>query len=186
MNKTKLAPVQSYHKATLIALFDNEGEVKWDRVKLARHMNNNPDLIFELEDAGYIKSQQGFTAQQVALLFKYINHPILNEANRKLLKLTPIKHKLLDNFEKNNHLINRDMEYLPKLSDGALSGLGLRKKDGGDLNPHYEFVDNDHFYFIRTIDGFFDMHEYATLKVVKTIESTDELVRELLKLKNKD
>ncbi len=184
MSNIKYVPVQSYHKATIIALFNNEGEVNWDHLKLNRRVNNNIELSNELAKSGYDRMQKDFTAQQVALLFKYISHPILNGANRKLLGLKNYKHELLTNFENKPELINRNMEYITKLSDGVLSGLGLRKKNGGDLNLHYEFIDNINFYFTRTEDGFFKMHDRNTLKVIKSIESTDELVKTLLKLKN--
>lgn len=186
MDEIQVVSAQSFHKATIIQLFNNEGEVKWNNEKLNRRIFNNPQLFLDMEKSGYNKNQKDFTAAQVALLFKYISHPILNTANRKLLKIAPIKHKLLDNFENNTHLINRDMEYIAKLTDGVLSGLGLRKKEGGDLNPHYEFTDNDSVYFMRSKEGFFKMYDRNTLKKIKTIESTDELVRELLRLKNKD
>jgi len=183
MDEIQVVSVQSFHKATLIQLFNNEGEVKWGNEKLNRRIFNNPKLSAEMKNAGYDKNQKDFTAAQVALLFKYISHPILNKANKRVLKIKDHKHGLLDNFENNPELICNDMEDIKKLEDGALSGLGLRKKNGGDLNPHYVFTDNDKVYFTK-VDLGFKMHENATLRVVKVITSTEYLIKELLKLKN--
>jgi len=183
MNGIEYVPVQSYHKATVIALFNNEGQVNWDHLKLLRRINKNEELFNELKRSGYHRMQKDFTAAQVALLFKYISHPILNNANMKLLNIKAPKYSQLIYFEENPELINRNLEYIHKLGDGALIGMGLRKKSG-DFNLHYEFIGNSKYYFTRDDNGYFEMKDRNTLKTIKLIESTDDLVLTLLKLKN--
>lgn len=179
----QLIPIQSYYKTTLAQLFDNEGEVSWDVQKLIRAITKNKSCISELKEAGYNSKSKSFTGEQVKIIFRYISRPILNKKNKKLLKIEN-RFKLLNWLEKNyNNLKLAEMEELKDIEEGVLIELGLRLNTGSDVNDHYYFTENDHYYFIRK-NGHFLLHEKSSLKCIKTIKNTPELINTLIQLKN--
>lgn len=178
----EFVPVQSYHKATLAQLYDNEGEVFWDTQKLKTEIDSNPELVQKLKETGYKERSKSFTGEQIGLIFKFLSRPILTDKNRKLLKINTFN--LLNNFEMKPELLTKDIEKLENISDAVLCGLGMRKKEGPDFNTHYVFTANESVYFIRDKKTFI-MHDMYTFRVLKVIEKTEDLIRELLDLKNK-
>ena len=79
-------PIQSYYKSTLAQFYSNEGEVIWTVFTLMFHIKKS-GCMAELVKEGYEPYSRGFTPAQVKLIFEYIHTPLLNDANRKLLKL---------------------------------------------------------------------------------------------------
>lgn len=177
----EFVPIQSYHKATLAQLYDNEGEVFWDTQKLKTEIDSNPELVKKLKETGYKERSKSFTGEQISLIFKYLSRPILNFKNMKLLKIKGFD--LLNNFEMKPELLKNNIETLEKLSDAVLSGLGLRKNEDPDFNPYYIFGANESVYFIRDKKEFI-MHDMHTFRVLKVIKTTEDLIKELLLLKN--
>lgn len=183
MDKIETVPVRSYHKATLIALYNNEGEVKWNYDKLSRRINSNEVLLSDLQNVGYDKDQKDFTASQVQILFSHISHPILNEENRSLLKINSTKNKLLNLIEKIMDNKTSNFKTISEIDDKMLESLGLKHVDNPDFNNHYIFENDNDYYFIKNKDSI-DVHVKSSLMVINTIKSTKILIQKLLKLKN--
>jgi hypothetical protein len=175
----EFVPVQSYYKATLAQLFDNEGEVKWNSERLRVEIDNRPELSLKLKETGYQKKSKSFTAQQVQLIFEYISWPILNKKNMRLLKINQFD--LLD-YHKNTKP-TETMEPILKLTDGLLSSLGLVKSFDKDANTHYLFNGNSNVYLLKIKDGF-EIHDLQTFRLIETVKTTEGLIRSLLALRN--
>lgn len=177
----QFVPIQSYHKATLAALYDNEGEASWDIEKLAKEISSNPKLMEELKKTGYKERSKSFTGQQIAIIFNYISRPILNQKNRKLLKMEN-ELNLLDHFNANKNLLNDKMANIDEIPPAALSQMGLRYIQGPDCNDHYTFIYNPEIYLLKK-PGCFEIHCRNTFKIIEKITETPALVLALLKYK---
>jgi hypothetical protein len=175
----EFVPVQSYYKATLAQLFDNEGEVKWNSDRLKDEINIRPELVGKLKETGYQKTSKSFTAQQVQFIFEYISRPILNEKNMRLLKINQFD--LLD-YHKNTKPIET-MEQISRLTDAILSSLGLVKSFDKEANTHYLFNGNTNVYLLKIKDGF-EIHDLQTFRLIETVKTTEGLIRSLLALRN--
>ncbi len=176
-------PIQSFYKNTLANIFDNEGEVNYTVQIINAKIKANHVLAEMLENSGYVKTAHSFTPEQVALIFKHLHHPILNNKNRKLLNLKnrASKNSFLFTIHKllptNN---NANLKKLHQLSDAAINSLGLAK--------HPKF----NFYTIENIENhcIFNKHKHVELcglpdfNIIKKIHTTQELIEELVKLKN--
>lgn len=169
-----LVPIKSYYKSTMVYLYDNEGEPNWSIQKLNKFIRENSECAAELKKTKYNVFQKRFTAEQVKIIFKYMGHPMLNMANRKLLK---IKNNLLDYFEQHPDKINTKKEQLIDLSPIIINDLGLIFENGKLL-----FTENEK-YFFTIEDDFFTLYEKNSLKSVKNITDTSELITTLLELR---
>jgi hypothetical protein len=177
----EFVPVQSYHKATLAQLYDNEGEARWDIEKLKKEIHSNKSLWNELLNTGYKERSKSFTGHQVSLIFKYLSRPILNLKNMKLLKIKNFD--LLQRFDENHSLITNDFEQLDKIPEAALIQLGLRKHNMPEENEHYTFTENEDIYLLKKQDGF-EIHCRKTFKLLEYIKDTKSLIVALLHYKN--
>jgi hypothetical protein len=178
--KVEFVPYASYFKATLIQLYNNEGEVKWDSRKLRKEIESKPELLESLKEIGYHKDSKGFTTEQIILIFTHISHPILNKPNMELLKLKPTV--LLDHFEQ--HPPNFvPMKMIKDLTPVTLCDLGLRRNWNADENPHYTFEGNANIYLLIKGNGF-EFHNRLNFEKLEYVETVKELIEALLKYKN--
>jgi len=172
-------PIQSYYKAQIIELFNNEGEPKWDFRRLSKKMDSRPELIEELNEKGYDVNDKYFTGEQVRILFKHLGRPILSEKNRKYLNLK------LDNTIRN--LITITMKNLDSnklLTDKKyLAQLGLQYQEGGDVNPHFNFSENTDYYFMPSGNELL-LRKYGSMDNIAQIKNTESLLSELSKIAN--
>ncbi len=92
--KNGLVPPRIFSKSQLSLLYANEGSIKVDvrgfmqLVKRARITDKNGIVTYclkELEDIGYCKNLKILTKKMVAIIYKYIDPPALNELNRDYL-----------------------------------------------------------------------------------------------------
>lgn len=177
----RFVPIRSYHKSTIITLYNNEGEVNWNRNKFQKKINANEELLNELYELGYNSFDKSFTGEQVGVLFKYLGRPILTRENRKLLKLN----------EDDNHigLLNLLNTALISCENGSLISdtnmlkqIGLEYQEGKDFNPHYTFRYNDKVYFEKGIGASLVVRSTQNFRVIDTIFELRSLVKQLVNL----
>jgi hypothetical protein len=177
----EFVPIQSYHKATLAQLYDNEGEARWDIEKLKKEIHSCPDLVTELKNTGYKERAKSFTGHQISLIFKYLSRPILNLKNMKLLKINQFD--LLSRFDEDNSRLANDFEKIDQLSEVVLMQLGLKLNNMPEANAHYTFEHNKDIYLFKKPDGF-EIHCAKTFKLLEKITDTKSLIIALLHYKH--
>ena len=176
----EFVPIQSYHKATVAALYNNEGEVKWDIRTLKNAINKNTDLLSILKANGYKEKNKSFTAFQVELIFKHLSTPILNDKNMRLLKIEPKPEFDLLKYQ-GMHLGELTLKPLDELKDGVLFDLGIIKNK--DKPGNYLFRYNPKICLKRTLTGF-EFYDTETLESIRVVNDTKGFIVELQKLRN--
>lgn len=186
MATLKKVPVMSYYKATMVKLFNNDGEVHFNLSILMNRIKKDKVLYPKLIDLNYVPTNKYFTADQVALIFEHIWHPSLNEANSMELNISSVTNDFITNIHSllpKTAMGKNNLKKINKLSDENLILFGITKNTNPDYNFYY-IEGADDYCLVKQHNGF-KLHTLPHMVGVKEITSTKQLLNELLELKKK-
>ena len=168
-------PLKSYDKTTLAKLYANDNLIIrqfWVKV------NNDPELLKKLSEAGYNKYKKILEIKTVQVLFEYFGTPTLNAKNKALLGI-----KKQPTIQTLNTMIKDkgDLIAIQDIDNETLLSIGIIKDENPDLNI-YRIENNEKRCLVKQADGTFKLFYFPEFEEIMEIKDTLTLIRVLFGL----